>query len=157
VTRRARNVLGAAALLALLGPLAVDALWTTDEERVGAALDAMEVATEARDADALAGWFAEHVEVPPRFPGVPARGTLAESMRTAFDRTLRGVWIDRDATEVTFPEADRAHVKTSGTITIEVEGYRVPQRFEIEVDLRRADDRFLLERIERVELRPILG
>ena len=157
MTPAARRVIGSFVLVALAGPLVVDWLWTSDEERVAAALDGMERALEERDADALVGWFAVEVEVAAPIPGIPARDPLAEGLRAALSRAAF-VALDRDDTRIEFTGEGGATVATSGIAAIEVDGFRVPLRFELRLRLRDAEDgRFRLEAIESVAIRPALG
>jgi hypothetical protein len=156
MTRRARGLLGLVALVALLGPLLVDALWTSDEERVETALAAMESALEARDAGRLVEWFEPDVEG--RFPGASTRRSVAESVRSILEDEVAALGVEREETTVAFPEPGRARVGVNGFVHVEVDGTRMPLRFESELELRKADDgRFLLQKIVRVVVKPIFG
>ncbi len=165
MTARARQALGAFVLVALLGPISVDALWVSDEERVADALDAMEQALGRRDADGVVEWFAEDVTVARPIPGFPVRGTLADALRSFLARATR-VSLDRDATEIVFPDEsterngstepdeDGASVTTHGLGAVELPGYPPGAfHFDLELKLRRASDgRFVLQSVERVTI-----
>jgi hypothetical protein len=155
LSSRARRALALVAALALAGPFLVDLLWESAEERVGATLDAMEEALDARDADALAEWFEEEVEVARPIPGLSMRGGLVEAARRFLAGTAK-VSFDRDTTELEFPQEGEARVKTRGvgSITHPELGTGL-FRFEAEFVLREAaDGRFLLAAVERVRPSP---
>lgn len=158
MTPRTRKGLGLFVLVALLGPLLVDWLWVSDEERVGRTLDAIEAAFEAHDADGVLDWFAADVQIVRPVPGLAARGTVAERVRGLLGRA-RAISIRRDETKLDFPESGEADVVTEGIGFAAVDGFgEGPFRFEMELRLRKADDgRFLLQSVERVTIRPVLG
>lgn len=153
MTARTRRALAAFVAVALLGPVAVDLLWVTDEERVTDALDAMEQALEKRDADGVIAWFADDVTVARPIPGFPVRGTLADALRSFLARATR-ISLDRDATEIVFADADCASVTTHGLGAVDLPGYPPGAfHFDLELKLRRASDgRFLLQSVEQVTI-----
>ena len=157
MTARARRLLGAVVLLALLGPLVVDWLWVSDEEKVVASLDAMERALEARDGPATAAWFASEVKLARPLPGINARVPLAEGL-TALLAQLSQLKIDRDDTQVAFAEDGTAAVTISGTFFLEHEKHgAMPFKFRLQTTLREDGDRYLLQSLDSFTFGPLFG
>jgi hypothetical protein len=147
MTARARRILGAVVLTALLGPLVVDWLWVTDEERVVATLDAMEKALEARDAAAATSWFSSSVTTKRPLPGLSPRVPLKEGLAPLLER-LEKLAIDREDTQVVFPERGKAAVTISGTFFIQVREGGLPFKFRLEATLGEEGERWLLESVD---------
>lgn len=163
MTPRSRRLLGIVVLLALVGPIVIDLLWVTDEERVERTLDAFEEALEARDADAVIAWFAEDVTVERPIPNFPNRATLAEGVRL-FLAQLSRFSFQRSSTQLHFTDEGDADVTIEGHGSCEFAD-RGPMglkegwfRFEVqEMKLRRDGDRYLLQSIGRVLVKPPIG
>ena len=153
MTRGARRALGSFVLLALLGPLVVDWLWTSDEERVIAALEGIERALEARDAEAVATWFSEEVEVGRQVPGFSAREPLVRQLGKKLEH-VASLAIDRDETTIEFPEEGRARVKIGAAVAADFPGLGAGHfRVTVLAGMHRVPDgRFLFDSVEKVEL-----
>lgn len=161
MTSRSRKLLGIVVLLALVVPIVIDLLWVTDEERVETALDSMEEALEARDADAVIAWFED--DVPVRRPiQALKRGPLAESVRDFLSR-LEKFSFKRDTMRLEFNDDGDVDVTTEGTGWCRFEGSgpfgikEAPFRFEMMFTLRRSGDRFLLHAVDHVTPKPVIG
>jgi hypothetical protein len=154
---RGRRLLGLFVLAALLGPLLVDALWTSDEERVEAALDDLERALEERDAERLAARFAEgEVTTAHPIPFLNRRRdvSLLDALRDGM-RKLAGLKLDRDRTTVEFPQDGLARVSTAGVGWVDVSEGRFPFHFELEFGLATdSERRFRLASIDNVRIEP---
>lgn len=155
MTRSTRRALLLAAVAALLAAIAFEWLWTSDEERVATALDALESAIEHRDPDAFDAWILPEVAFPAGVPGAPAGGALHDGLAALFQK-IESVKLRRDQTTITFGEGGAATVVVQGSGHVEMKS-NVGGLFTFEVEARfqkQPDARFLLERIARLRVEP---
>ena len=153
MTKGARRALGSFVLLALLGPLVVDWLWTSDEERVIAALEGIERALEARDAEAVASWFAEDVQVDRPLQGFSSREPIARQLGKKLEH-VASLAIDRDETTIEFPEDGRARVKIGAAVAADFPGLGSGHfRVTVLAGMHRVPDgRFVFDSVEQMEV-----
>lgn len=148
-----------AALAAVVAPIGLDLLLTSDEERVELTLAALEGALEARDPDAVLAWCEAEVKLSARAPWLAGKSTLASALTTLLPK-LRELRLSRDEARLDFadPEAPRVTLSGSGFATHSSYGGG-PFRLDARIVLQRADDpdeRFLLSEVESVEVGPLL-
>jgi hypothetical protein len=156
VTRATRRAVIVFAIAALVAPFAFDWLHTSDEERVTAALDAMQDALAARDFSRLESWLAPAASAGTiAIPGFPVRKTLAESLAAAL-KVVTKLNASREETKITLDGEGGARAEVKGSAFVEVAQGGAPLSFEVELELRRqADGRFLLERVARARVDPL--
>lgn len=154
MTRSTRRTLLVAAVVALAAAIALEWLWTSDEERVAAALDALQSAIERRDADAVDAWVAPDVTFPAGVPGVAAGGRLHDGLVALFQR-ITSLKLRRDETTITFGDEGAATVVAKGSGHVETSELGGLFTFEVEAGFRKQPDaRFLLERVARLNVEP---
>jgi hypothetical protein len=154
VTRPTRRALLVAAVVALAAAIALEWLWTSDEERVTAALDALQSAIERRDADAADAWVAPDVTFPSGVPGAAAGGGLHDGLAALFLK-ISSVKLRRDETTITFGDEGAATVVAKGSGHVETADHGGLFTFEVEANFRKQPDaRFLLERVARLRVEP---
>jgi hypothetical protein len=150
VTPKTRRALIGGAVVAIAGAIAFEWLWTSDEERVVAALDALQSALEHRDMEAAEKWLLADVPFPAGVPGIPAGGKINEGLARVFERidTLK---LRRDKTDVKFDDDGAATVTSEGTGRVETKDVGGFFSFDLEARFQKQpDQRFLLERVGHV-------
>jgi hypothetical protein len=154
VTRPTRRALIGVAVLAIVAAISIEWLWTSDEERVATALDAIQSALERRDADAVEPWLAPGVTFPSGVPGASAGGPLHDGIVALFQK-IDSLKLRRDETTVTFDPERAATVVAKGAGKVEISGHPILFTFEVEAHLvKQPDARFLLDRVARVQVEP---
>jgi len=155
VSRSRRQALIGVVLVAIAAPFVVDWLWTSDEERVEASLDAMEHALEQRDAAQLEPWIVPEVTLGSiSIPGFVAGNGLIEGLRVALTRVTR-LSVSRDETTIDFAADGGAHVTIRGSAYVEVESGGGPLSFELEIGLTKdARQHYLLADVKRARVEP---
>lgn len=154
MTRRARVLLLAAALLAVAVPPLVDLLHESDEERIERTLDALEAACEARDPAGVLEWCEDDVELDARLPGVRLRRELPAALQATFPQ-LTELRLERGATEIDSAVDLERTVRVAGNGFVrQARGYAGPFVIEARLVLRDGPDRrFRLARVEALEVR----
>ena len=154
MTRPTRRALLGVALAAIVAAIAVEWLWTSDEERVATALDGLQSALEHRDADAVDLWLAPGVTFPSGVPGTAAGGPIHDGLVTLF-RKIESLKLRRDERTITFGDDASATVVVKGSGKVETPTFGGLFTFEVEARfVKQPDARFLLDRVARLIVEP---
>lgn len=154
MTRPTRRALVGVAVAAIVATVAIEWLWTSDEERVATALDSLQSALEHRDADAVEPWLAPGVTFPSGVPGMVAGGPIHAGLVTLF-RKIDSLKLRRDEKTVTFGDDASATVVAKGSGKVETATFGGFFTFEVEAHfVKQPDARFLLDRVARLRVEP---
>jgi hypothetical protein len=139
--------LGLLALVAFTAVLLVDWLWTSDKDRVVAALDEMQTNLEARDVTRLGDRFAAEVALDRPVPFLPSGRPLRAALAAVLPR-LEGLSLSREETKIEFPSDGVADVVTSGHGGVRIREGAAPFRFDLHLELaKEPDGLFRLRRV----------
>jgi hypothetical protein len=169
VKRATRRALLIGAVAAIAATIAIQWLWTTDEERVVATLDALQEGFERRDVDRIEPWLLPDAQLLAVVPGVPRGKPLLEGLRVALGRFER-LRISRNDPEITLRRgadatsepgargdaAVEATVVVTGTIFVEVRDVGGgPFAFSVTANFQKQPDgRFVLASVEQFRADP---
>jgi hypothetical protein len=169
VKRATRRALLFGAVAAIAATIAIQWLWTTDEERVVASLDALQEGFEQRDVDRIEPWLLPDAKLVATVPGIPRGKPLLEGLRVALGSFAR-LRISRNDPEISLrrgadvasepgagaDDAVEATVVVTGTIFVEVRDVGGgPFAFAVTaLFVKQPGGRFLLARVEQFRAEP---